>query len=77
MEREPKHLSLFVKWDGGEVEIASGRNGQWKFNAVGSEPIDLLGGFTLALEDRHGRRIDLSSIDRMGKGAVKDGSQAD
>ena len=77
MEREPKHLSLFVKWDGGEVEIASGCDGQWRFKAVDGEPIDLLGGFTLALEDRHGRRMDLASIDRMGKGAAKDGSQAD
>jgi hypothetical protein len=77
MECEPKHLKIVAKWDGGEAVIASGHNGLWNFKAVCGEPIDLSGGFTLALEERHGRRWDLVSIDRMGKGAVKDGSQAD
>lgn len=61
MERKP-HLKLLIKWGGGEAEIGSGTDGQWQF--AGIDALDLTNGFTLALEDRHGQRGDLVSIDR-------------
>lgn len=60
------HLRLILKWDGGEAEIGSGTDGHWQF--AGIEALDLTTGFTLALEDRHGQRADLVSIDRWAKG---------
>ena len=64
MERKP-HLKLLIKWGGGVVEIGSGTDGQWQF--AGIDALDLATGFTIALEDRHGQRADLVSIDRPSK----------